>query len=443
MRKMFFSIAWFAAVCFISIAPGYAEPTSEEVGAVVQGNRLFAHDLYGQLAGQEEGNLFFSPYSISTALAMTYAGARSQTETEMAAVLHFPLSQDRFHPAMGGLISSINSPERTGYTLRVANRLWGQQGMEFQPSFLDTTRQHYGAELAEVDYIFHTEDARQTINRWVEDQTEQKIRDLIPQGALSSDTRLVLTNAIYFLRDWKHPFNESATRDRSFHLDATDTISVPMMRQTRRFRYMETDDFQLLDLPYENDELSMLLLLPRERDGLSSFEASFSDELLQESIDQMRYVDVSVSLPKFTMTQDFELKDTLVEMGMASPFTDAADFSGISSESELKISKVIHKAFIQVDEQGTEAAAATAVIMDAFVTSIPVFPPLPPEVFNADHPFAFLIRDNQTDSILFMGRVMEPQWNEAAAVPEPASWMLALLGAVPMVTARRRRRRAR
>ena len=438
MKKTILSITWFAAICFISIAPGYAEPTSEEVGAVVQGNRLFAHDLYGQLAGQE-GNLFFSPYSISTALGMTYAGARGQTETEMTAVLHFPLSQDRFHPAMGGLISSINSPERTGYTLRVANRLWGQQGTDFEPYFLDTTRQYYGAGLAEVDYKFHTEDARQTINRWVEDQTEQKIRNLIPEGVLSRNTRLVLTNAIYFLGDWKHSFNESATRDRSFHLDATETVSVPTMRQTSRFRYMETDDFQLLDLPYENDDLSMLLLLPRERDGLSSFEASFSDELLQESIDQMRYVDVSVTLPKFMMTQDFELKDTLVEMGMASPFADAADFSGISSESELKISKVIHKAFIQVDEQGTEAAAATAVIVGITSTSIP----RPPEIFSADHPFAFLIRDNRTDSILFMGRVMEPQWDEAAAVPEPASWMLALLGILPMVAARRRRRRAR
>jgi len=429
-------VLWVLVAAGVARADDPAGPGSQDVAAVVGGNNQFAFDLYAELARQEEGNLFFSPYSISTALAMTYAGARGNTAAQMADTLHFTLPPDRLHPAFGTIITDLNDSRREGYKLNVANRLWGQQGYNFVPEFLSTTRDHYGAELAQLDFIGHTEQARQTINYWVEDQTNQKITDLIPPGALSAYTRLVLTNAIYFKGDWKYQFDPALTEEAPFRVAADRQIDVQMMHQKAGLKHANVAGFQMLELPYTGEDLSMLALLPHEPDGLAALEASLTAEGLDQSIDQLVKKDVSVFLPKFEMTCSFGLAPTLATMGMPEAFDPfAADFSGITGGRDLFISAVIHKAFVEVNEKGTEAAAATAVVMGT--TSVPP----PPPVFRADHPFLLLIRDNRTESILFMGRVTEPQTSAEASVPEPSVWVLLSAGAVSLLLCARRRRR--
>ena len=239
-----------------------------DVAAVVAGNNRFAFDMYHRLRTSEtvaenNGNLIFSPYSISTAVGMVHAGARGQTAQEIADVFHFGLPQERLHPAYGSLIRDLNGSHRTGYQLSVANRLWGQQGFPMHQPFLDTTRDHYGAELGRLDFVRDAENSRQTINRWVEEQTNDRIKDLIPSGGINNQTRLVFTNAIYFNGDWKHAFNKNATQDRPFAVNATEQIRAPTMFQNGRFRYADGGDFQMLELPYKGDQLSMLIVLPK------------------------------------------------------------------------------------------------------------------------------------------------------------------------------------
>jgi len=411
-------------------------PSIQELAAVGGGNNQFAFDLYGRLAGEQDGNLFFSPYSVSTALAMTYAGARGNTEAEMADTLHFTLSQDRLHPAFGSIISDLNDSQREGYQLNVANRLWGQQGYGFLAEYLDVTRQHYGAELAQLDFIGETEQSRLTINHWVEEQTQQKITNLIPSGALSPWTRLVLTNAIYFKGDWKYQFAPELTQGASFQAAPGEQLSVQMMHQQRRLNYAALPTFQMLEMPYTGEDLSMLALLPNEPDGLAELESWLTAERLDQSIDQLFASTVSVFLPKFEMTSQFGLTPVLASMGMPEAFNaGAADFSGMSGERDLFISSVIHKAFVEVNEEGTEAAAATGVVVGT--TSVP---PLP-ELFRADHPFLFLIRDNRTESILFLGRVTHPETSAAATVPEPSTLVLLSTGALGLLACAWRRRK--
>jgi len=430
---------WVLVAAGVAWADDPSGPSSQDVAAVVGGNNQFAFDLYGELARQQEGNLFFSPYSISTALAMTYAGARGNTEAQMADTLHFTLPQDRLHPAFGTIISDFNDGQREGYELNVANRLWGQQGYNFVPEFLSTTRNHYGAELAQVDFIGQTEQSRQTINYWVEEQTKQKIKDLIPQGGVTPATRLVLTNAIYFKGDWRYQFDPALTRDAPFQVAADRQIDVQMMHQVNQLKYRAFPDFQMLELPYTGEDLSMLALLPNEPDGLAALESWLTAESLDQSIDQLQQKNVWVFLPKFEMTSRFGLALTLALLGMPNAFDPgAADFSGINGQRDLFISEVIHKAFVQVNEKGTEAAAATAVLVSV-TTSIG--PYVPPPVFRADHPFLLLIRDNRTESILFMGRVTEPKTSAEASVPEPSAWVLLSAGALGVLACAWWRRR--
>ena len=371
---------------------------------IVEGNNAFALDLYTRLGTEKEGNLFFSPYSISTALAMTYAGARGETETQMGRVLHFSLDQKRLHPAFGAIIGDMNARGERGYQLIVANALWGQRGHRFLDGFLGLIRVNYGGGFREVDFVSNTEAARKTINRWVERQTRDKIKELIKRGVLDSMTRLVLTNAIYFKGKWAFEFKKDFTKDAPFTLNDGTKVDVPTMHQTRRFNYMEGDGFQALEMSYVGRELSMIIFLPRRPDGLRRFEKLFTTDGLARWLPRLRKQKVRVAVPKFKMTSEFRLAKVLSSMGMRDAFSNVADFSGMTGEKELYISAVVHKAFVEVNEEGTEAAAATGVVMRLKAVAVE-----PIRVFRADHPFIFLIRDNRTKSILFMGRVMNPK----------------------------------
>jgi len=377
---------------------------------VKSGNNAFALDLYGKLS-EQEGNLFFSPYSISTALAMTYAGARGNTAAQMAEVMHFNLPQEWLHPAFGTLILylQVRQQQEGGYELAVANALWGQKGYPWLNEFLELTRENYGAglRLQEVDFAGDTEGARQTINDWVEEETREKILELLQEGDINVETALVLTNAIYFKGDWASRFKENRTRPGPFTLSDGSKVEVPMMHQTEEFGYMETDGLQALELPYAGEELSMLVLLPREIEGLAELEESLTVVKLDEWLGALREREVDVYLPRFKMVSRFELSEVLKALGMTDAFDPQnADFTGMMAprdiEGPLWISMVIHKAFVDVNEEGTEAAAATAVIMQGLDG------PEEPAIFRADHPFLFLIRDNASGSILFMGRVIDP-----------------------------------
>jgi len=388
-----------------------------ETKTIVEGNNKFAMVLFAKLR-EGEGNLFFSPYSISTALAMTYAGARGQTDAQMAEVLHFPIivrpgeqlsspivpDRQRFASAFGKIVKDLNARgEKGGYEFTVANALWGQKGYGFLEEYLQLVKANYGGQLNEVDFVTATEEARETINSWVEKKTNNKIKNLISRGVLDEMTRLVLTNAIYFKGNWQSQFKEDRTRPAPW-LGYGDKVEVPMMNQTAEFGYMETEDFQALELPYVNEELSMIILLPKEIDGLSEFEQTFTLENFSQWLSKLNKREVIVSIPKFKMTSQFSLASVLKSMGMADAFNPGkADFSGMNGKTDLFISAVIHKAYVDVNEEGTEAAAATAVTMR--LTSVG---PSQIPVFRADHPFLFLIRDNHSGSILFIGRVTDP-----------------------------------
>jgi serpin B len=396
--------------CLVSLLPAWAAESAPvatpDRAAVVEGNDAFAVELYGRLRDQS-GNLFFSPESISTALAMAYAGARGTTASEMAKTLHFTLPPERLQPAMGALLSDLNAAH-DGYQLSVANALWAQQGYKILDDFLKLMKTSYGAGFNQVDFQGATEAARLTINKWVEQHTQDKIKDLLQPGAVRPTTRLVLTNAIYFKGDWQTQFDKAQTKSEDFHISQTETAKAPLMHREGGFNYFNGGTFQALEIPYKSNELSMIVFLPNEVTGLSALEKSLTAPSLQQWLRQLGPVSkVIVTMPKFKMTQQFELGQTLGAMGMRQAFENGvADFSGITGNRDFSISAVIHKAYIDVNEEGTEAAAATSVTMRAAVARPP--DRTPPPVFRADHPFVFLIRDNGSGGILFMGRVTHP-----------------------------------
>ncbi|MFO8006285.1 MAG: serpin family protein [Candidatus Brocadiia bacterium] len=364
----------------------------------------FAVDLYGAIA-QREGNLFLSPYSIHTALAMTSVGARGRTAEQMRSVLHLPPQGFVVHQATGGLMRQVERPgQREKTVLKIANALWGQQGEPFRERFLDRLRRWYRAPLQEVDFVAETEQAREAINQWAHDRTEGKIEDLVPRGALSAMTRLVLANAIYFKGLWQSPFEEDDTRERPFHLSEGEQVSVPTMYQKGRFAIAEGDGYRALELPYKGEELAMVILLPDARDGLTAVESGLDSEELSGTLGRFRQREVRVFLPRFRIESAFGLKSVLTSLGMEDAFVpEQADLSGINGRRNLFVSAVLHKAFVEVDEEGTEAAAATAVVVG--VTSVAPQPP----VFRADHPFLFLIRHRPTGLVLFAGRMADPR----------------------------------
>ena len=378
-----------------------------ELSTQVDGNTAFALDLYQKLR-TEDGNIFYSPYSLSVALAMTYAGARGETEQEMADTLSFLLSQEELHQVFNYLDQALASrgegaegKDGEGFRLNIVNDIWGQKDFTFLDSFLDTMAENYGAGLRILDFIGNPEAARVAINDYISEQTEEKIPELIPEGIIDDMTRLVLTNAIYFNAAWMYPFNEDITSDSVFHLLDGDEVTVPMMHQGETLGYAEGNGYQAVELPYDGEELSMVILLPNEGQ-FDKFETSLDGETLVAIIDNLEKKHVDLSLPKWEFDSSFILKDTLQSMGMIQAFTDIADFSGMTGAPDLFIGEVIHKAFISIDEAGTEAAAASSVNMQ--LTSAAANP----AVVTADHPFIFLIRDIETGSILFLGRVVNP-----------------------------------
>jgi serpin B len=382
-----------------------APPSTTEVEAV-KGSNAFSVGLYARLRSQP-GNLFFSPESISTAFAMAYAGARGQTAAEMQHVFHFTLPQAQLHPAMGALLAGMNS-QHQGYALRVADALWAQQNAGFLPDYLKIVQSDYAAGFHRVDFKVSPENVRNTINNWVEQQTNNKIQNLIGPGVLTPATRLVLTNAIYFKGDWLNPFEKSSTQKEEFHLAPSQFVMAPLMHRTGSYSYYDGGTFQLLELPYEGGDLSMDVLLPKSIDGLPALEHSFTASNVNDWLEKLEPEDkVILTFPRFTMTQQFELSNALSRMGMAQAFGGSADFSGMTGKPDFTISAAIHKAYIDVNEQGTEAAAATSVVMRATAARVP-FPTPPPVVFRADHPFLFMIRETKSDAILFLGRVTDP-----------------------------------
>jgi serine protease inhibitor len=382
--------------------------TQSEQALLVEGNSAFAFKLYQAIRG-ESGNLFYSPYSISLALAMTYAGASGETAQQMADALQFMLDPARLHPAFNWLDAELASrgqgaqgKDGKGFRLNIANAIWGQKGYEFLPAFLDVLAENYGAGLRLLDFINETEQSRVAINKWVSDQTEGRIENLIQPGAINELTRLVLTNAIYFNAAWEYPFDKDMTADGPFYLLDGGQVTVPMMKQTQSFGYSEGEGYQAVELPYDGDELSMVILLPASG-NFQAFEEGLQAQQVAAIINDLQNTQVTLTMPQFKFDSEFSLKDTLTEMGMPDAFSpEDADFSGMTGNRELFISDVVHKAFVAVDEAGTEAAAATAVIVGT--TSVPESPV---EV-TVNHPFIFLIRDIQTGAILFVGRVLNP-----------------------------------
>jgi serpin B len=385
----------------VSVPASSSSVSAEDVEALVRGNNAFAFDLYSVVSSRE-GNLFVSPYSISSALAMTYAGARGNTAAQMADVLHYDLAPDRLHQSFSELNKVFNAGG-AGYRLSVANALWSQVGLRFLPEYISVAEKHYDAGLREVDFVFHTEEARSIINRWVEARTENKIVDLIGPGVLDPLTRLVLTNAIYFKGQWEQPFRPEQTEEAPFYLSSGKQAIVPFMHQIGTFKYAETGSAQVLELPYSGNELAMTVLLPKPDSSLAELEAAIRTDGIQAILEGLTPIKVDVKLPRFKFEAELSLNEYLQHLGMTDAFDDnMADFSGIS-DTFLYITHVLHKAFIEVNEEGTEAAAATAVVVGTKSIRLDL-----PKVFMADRPFVFLIRDLRTGSILFLGRMADP-----------------------------------
>ncbi len=394
--------------------------TQQGIQEVVSANNKFAFKLYSELDKAEQGNIFYSPYSMSAALAMTYEGARGQTADEMKSVFNFPES-NILKPNFAAIYNDINAKNKS-YQLSTGNALWVQEDYPFKQDYLDAVEQYYGGKAANVDFVEETEKSRQTINSFIEEQTNNRIKELISQGFLEPITKLVLTNAIYFKGTWEWEFDKSDTRDQDFRITSTNIVKTPMMYmepEKALFNYADLGNLQILELPYKGNKLSMLIILPKYREDydyetgeivvydytLEDIELSL--EKLKEYKSQMEETKLeSIFIPKFEFDTKYYMKETLIALGMPTAFSENnADLSGMwtrQRDENLYIDQVIHQAFVKVDEEGTEAAAATAVIIGE-TTSV-----RPRNIFRADHPFVFIIQEKSTGNILFMGRVTDP-----------------------------------
>jgi serpin B len=380
-----------------------------DVEAVVKANTAFSAALYKTLS-ETNINFCFSPYSISTALAMTFAGARENTAKQMAGALCYNLSHQELHQSFAHLQNRLKAiQERGSIQLHIANSIWPHAGYPFLEEFLALLKEYYGALISSVDYG-NPETVREKINSWVKNTTMGKIQGLIPTGALTTLTRLVLSNAIYFKGHWLSRFEKTHTQNDHFWVTSEKRTIIPMMRQKQEFRYSETNTLQILEIPYKGDDVAFMVLLPKARGGLRDIEKKFSEETLRKWTRDLRKREIHVSLPKCTLHSNFRLDASLKSMGMTDAFDEnKADFSGMDGiPNWLSISAIFHKVFIDLNEEGAEAAAATAVVMRA--------KGLPPSciTFCADHPFIFLIREKRSGSILFLGRMVDPDSEDAS-----------------------------
>jgi len=395
---------------FLAACQGPSKPiaddsgaTAEGVSSVVNANNQFAFNMYSELAKGNGGNIFFSPYSISTAFAMVYEGARGQTAEEMQQVFRFPADENVRRPAFASVYNHLNSGSKD-YQLSTANALWTHKDYTFLPEYLGTVEKYYGGKATNLDFVMETEKSRKIINDWVEKQTNDKIKDIIPPAFLSPMSRLVLTNAIYFKGNWEWEFDKAYTAERDFKITVTNIIKTPMMYmdpEKTTFNYADAGDLQILELPYKGEEISMLILLPTE--NLESIEPSLNSEKIKELKEEMQETKLdAIYLPKFEFDTKYFMEGQLSSLGMPLAFSwPGADFSGMDGTKMLYIGGVIHQAFVKVDEKGTEAAAATVIGMK-------VGAGMPRNLFRADHPFIFIIQERATGNILFMGRVIDP-----------------------------------
>ncbi len=400
MKKLSIVFFWFIAVNLLN---------AQSIEKVVDSNNVFAFKMFKQLNG--EHNLIFSPFSISSALAMTYAGARGETEKQMSRVLCFGFKENVLHRDFDAILSDIESDNADSVKLDIANSLWVQKNYKFLDSYFDMVKTKYHSELNYVDFRAKTEEARKEINNWTEQKTNYKIKDLLPKGSLDGDVRLVLVNALYFHASWLYKFSVNATHKDVFYVGGknNDTVHANFMNKQGEYMYYENAEGKMIELPYMGYKLSMLVYLPNNEYDSLRMRHVFDYNYYKSINDSLGGEEVELELPKFKITQSFGLGDTLSNMGMKDAFLpDQADFSGMTGNTKLFISKVIHKAFIDVTEDGTEASAATAVVVKLGMAR----PPRRPKIFKADHPFIYIIRDNKTGSILFMGEVKNPTKQE-------------------------------
>ena len=372
--------------------------TAERLGSLVDSLNNFSFNFYNHVSEGNNSNIFFSPYSIFVALSMAYEGARGNTAAEMSNILNI-LQNDSATKGSFARIYNLLNQKQEGYKISTANAFWANQNYKFLPEYISILQNYYMAEAHELDFS-DNEQASDIINTWIELKTNNKIKDMIDPNALSELTAMVLTNAIYFKGLWEFPFDPQNTTESDFKTTNNETTKVNMMSlYNTKFNYTETSDLQILKLPYSGNDLSMIIVLPKEN-NISVAESELSAENLAEWNDKFNEIKIDVKIPRFTFTSDYNLNDILKQMGMVDAFErTAADFSGMDGTRSLFISDVLHKAFVQVNEEGTEAAAATAVIVTMNANT---------DSFTADHPFVFLIQHEQTGAVLFMGKVMAP-----------------------------------
>lgn len=376
---------------------GNGDPATVDVSPLVKGNTQFAFDLY-HLLRKQEGNIIFSPFSISCALAMAYAGASGKEVEKMAKALHFSRDAEETHGSFASLKRQLNivgDPDK--FQLSIANALWGQESLSFQKQFLSCIAKHYEGELNLLDISSNPEAARQTINKWIENQTRNMIRNMLSPGSIGANTQLVLANAVYFKARWHKPFPKHQTEEKLFHCTKDKSVPAPMMHERFEMaRYYASNEFQLLELPYKGNRFAMLVILPKKVDGLEDLEKSLTPSVLSAAVANLKVHQGEVMIPRYTMTFKISLMNYLATLGIQT------EFSGIINGGYLSLNNALHQARIKVNESGTEAAAVTVLDFRDSRTDGPFLS------FRADHPFLFLIRDRQTDSILFMGRLVDP-----------------------------------
>ena len=386
---------------YVAVADGEEHAISDAASTLVNGNNQFALELYQDLAATTGGNVFISPWSISSAFGMAWAGARGPTAEDMAAVLHFPPGQETTHPLFGEVHDALNAIQEEGYlVLDTANAMWPAVGWDVLPAYAEILESYYHAHAESLDYVHDTEGSRLRINEWVAENTMERIPELVVAGVLSPDVVLVLTNAVYFKGAWQTLFDPDDTVDDVFHRSNGDQLAVDMMQLREELPVYEDDDLLLVTLPYHGEQMEAVLMSSKDGD-LTSLEAQLTHENLNFWLTSRTEQESIVRLPRFSLRFKVDLVDALERLGMLLPFSGAADFSGIFGSAGIAITKVIHETFLQVKEEGTEAAGATAIVIER--TSVDPIP-----VFNGNRPFLFLIRDTVTGSLLFMGRIDEP-----------------------------------